>query len=546
MRDRRRVEAVSAVTARAPRVAHHAGIMRKTAHNLLPSAISLPLGVLAALLARYAVLLPILCRNAMESDAALGAAFAQRAIPGLLAAMAWVCGVGAALFLAVSLLGLVRRPWALVLVRRAYMASYALALLYFYAAWRVVEATRAAHEAAGAPPSALTVAGWRWEATWPALCAVAVAAALHVTSLRGIAVAAYSGREPAEPLLGDRIVENIRTHGQDPSYRKSLLASVCVHLAVIVVPLVLNAFGCVRDYLIPYGSGKPAVAIVQRIKRRKKKKKKRLVLNPNSAIYFHVPDLDDSDVLREVEEMTQLTYVADPNAVAAKMGAGGGTKGGWPEGMGHEPVRFIRLEYNGENWDDGMDSQSRADLNFLQEFRRVTGFKVASRSESHPIRLLRKYTRGYAPPFVYMTGSGRISISSGDRDVLREYLLDGGMLFADAGSRRWDREFRNFVRALFPDKRLVPIADDDPIFQMPYAFPNGAPPLWHHGGMKAMGVKHKGRWVVFYHPGDVNDAWKTGHSGLSPELAKGAFQLGVNIIYYAFTHYLEATRKYRK
>ncbi len=228
------------------------------------------------------------------------------------------------------------------------------------------------------------------------------------------------------------------------------------------------------------------------------------------------------------------------------MGAGGGKTGGWPEGTGREPIRFIRLEYAGDHWDDGMDARTRADLNFLQEFRRVTGFRVAVRSESHPIRFLKKYTRGYAPPFVYMTGTGGINVSTYDMAVLREYLLDGGMLFADASSAQWDRSFRSFAKAVFPDKRLVPIADDDPIFQMPYVFRDGAPPLWHHGGMDAMGIKHKGRWVVFYHPGDINDAWKTGHSGLSPELAKGAFQMGINIIYYAFTHYLEATRKYRK
>ena len=65
-----------------------------------------------------------------------------------------------------------------------------------------------------------------------------------------------------------------------------------------------------------------------------------------------------------------------------------------------------------------------------------------------------------------------------------------------------------------------------------------------------MGVKAKvngrERWVVFYHPGDINDAWKTGNSGLDPDTADGAFRMGVNIIYYAFTHYLEDTRKYRK
>ena len=33
---------------------------------------------------------------------------------------------------------------------------------------------------------------------------------------------------------------------------------------------------------------------------------------------------------------------------------------------------------------------------------------------------------------------------------------------------------------------------------------------------------------------------------VKPELAKGAFHMGVNIIYYSFTHYLAETRKYRK
>jgi len=90
------------------------------------------------------------------------------------------------------------------------------------------------------------------------------------------------------------------------------------------------------------------------------------------------------------------------------------------------------------------------------------------------------------------------------------------------------------------------IPDDDPIFQYPYSFPNGAPPLWHHGGWRALGIKRGTRWAVFYHPGDINDAWKTGHSGVSPSIAKNSMNLGINIVYHAFTHYLELTRKYRK
>ena len=83
-------------------------------------------------------------------------------------------------------------------------------------------------------------------------------------------------------------------------------------------------------------------------------------------------------------------------------------------------------------------------------------------------------------------------------------------------------------------------------FQLPYTFPNGAPPLWHHGGMRALGIKYKGRWAVFYHPGDIHDAWKSDRGGLTSQMAEGAIEMGVNIVYYSFSNYLELTRKYRK
>jgi hypothetical protein len=54
------------------------------------------------------------------------------------------------------------------------------------------------------------------------------------------------------------------------------------------------------------------------------------------------------------------------------------------------------------------------------------------------------------------------------------------------------------------------------IYQLPYGFPDGAPAFWHHGGRRAKGIKHEGRWVVFYHPGDMNDAWKSRATPTSP------------------------------
>jgi len=305
--------------------------------------------------------------------------------------------------------------------------------------------------------------------------------------------------------------------------------------------------GCITPYHVPFGSGDPVVALVMRVQP-KKKPKRRYFLNPNSAIYFHVPDLDESDIAEQVEADTQLTYAADMNAVHGKLGAGGGKTGGWPWGHKDGKVRFIRLQYDGEDWDDGL-RRGRADANFLAEFQKMTDSDpkhVARKSEYHRISLLADYPKGEAPPFVYMTGSRHIGTSARDRKILREYLLDGGMLFADCGYRTWHRSFLAFMRQVFPDKRLVDIPKDDPLFRYPFHFPEGPPALWHHGGFSCKGIKHKGRWIVFYHPGDVNDAWKTGHSGLRRNLARQAHALGVNIIWYSFTRYGEHTRKYRK
>jgi hypothetical protein len=306
-------------------------------------------------------------------------------------------------------------------------------------------------------------------------------------------------------------------------------------------------YGCVEPYKPPIGGGKAAVQMVKKVVKKKKKKRKRYVLPPDSAIIFRIPDLDDSKIMQQVEEETQVRYVADASAAHGILGDGKGSTPGWADGFKEGMVRFIRMEYSGENWNDGMDAMTRADMNFLEKFREYSGgMKIARHSESHAIHLLKRYPKGLAPPFVFMTGHGRIDVSESDIKVMSEYLKGGGMLFADCGSAEWHRSFMNFAPRLFPGLPFLPIAHDDPIFQIPFTFPNGAPPLWHHGGTRAMGIKYKNRWVVFYHPGDMNDAWKTGHSGLEPGLAEASFQMGVNIVYYSFLNYIRETRKYRK
>lgn len=511
-----------------------------------------PLGLLAAFALPLAVRVPLAYDDWLAANANLRPAFHVAGVAGVLNTLVSFSVFASIVALGGCLIGFTRRRWALSILRKCLICVAAGLAVYTYA---VLAVTGVVYDREllvdGGRIDNVRLFFWRWEWLWPATLAFAGTVALYVFSWRQQVMREFQAAETDEPAIGDRITENLRTHGADPGYRVSLLQSFGLHIGIIVIlPLLLQLSGCVEPYRVPQGSGNPVVALVKIVKPKKKEKKKKFVVNPNSAISFHIPTLDDSDVSQKVEEMTQLTYQTDASRVlaagAGKMGAGGGKAGGWPDGMANAKVRFIRLEYDGHGWDDGMDAVSRADMNFLAEFRKATGFKTADKGESHPIASLKKYPKGFAPPFIYMTGDGDINVSAADLKILREYLQDGGMLFADCGSPQWHHAFRNFIGRVLPGNALLTIADDDPIFQMPFTFPNGAPPLWHHGGTRALGVKYRDRWVVFYHPGDLNDAWKTGSSGLDPRLASGSMEVGLNVMYYAFTHYLELTRRYRK
>jgi hypothetical protein len=523
--------------------------MRRLYDSFRPIFLSAPLGLLAAVAARFALTCAWLGEEAVREWPELGPALAQARVLGLSWLVTGFFAFAAVFFMLAALAGFVRRRWALGFLRKAYVLAYLAFWFYAYALHRVTSVFLACGTLPdGQPLDAVKVFFYRWSLLgWPLAACLGVVL-LHVVSWKRSTLNLYMRRTEQAPARGDLILEDLRTHGEDPRYRKSWWTSLATHaLVLVLIPWLLQWVGCVEPYRVPKGEGEPAVmALVRMVKPKKKEKKKKYILRPNAAIYFHMPDLDDSELLKEVQEMTELVYKADPNARVGRMGAGGGKKGGWPDGMDKGKVRFIRLEHDGKGWDDGMDNIYRADMNFLEEFQRLTGFPIAKKPESHPIRLLARYDRGYEPPFVYLTGEGRFSINSRDARILREYLLGGGMLFADCGHPSFDREFRRVIASVLPGYRLVPIADDDPLFQFPYAFPNGAPPLWHHGGFRALGIKHRSRWIVFYHPGDVNDAWKTGHSDLKEELVPGAFQMGVNIVYYSFTQYLQRTRKYRK
>jgi hypothetical protein len=111
------------------------------------------------------------------------------------------------------------------------------------------------------------------------------------------------------------------------------------------------------------------------------------------------------------------------------------------------------------------------------------------------------------------------------------------MLFVDnGGSAHFHNQTLALMNAVLPGVRPVPVPLDDQIHRVPYAIPF-LPYVAPHGGREALGWKVDGRWVCYYHPGDIGDAWSDDHSGVRPEVWEACYQLGTNVIFYAHAEY---------
>lgn len=322
---------------------------------------------------------------------------------------------------------------------------------------------------------------------------------------------------------------------KSPGLNQSLTALLGYSFAFWIATLLLTQVGgCGEVYEMPAGGGEQKM-LAQQVQIQKVIRKK-FVVNPFSAILFNVKDIDE--IKLQLNEATQHAYT---------VGYGQGTGAGFAGGTSTGKVRFIRLEYNGGDWDQ--DFGIGADVNMLVEYGTRTSQKVAEKTESRRISQLAGFPPEKSPPLVYLTGQRNIDVSKEEVKILREYLVDKhGLLFADnGGSGHFHNQFVNLMRQVLPQIDPVQVPLDDVIHRIPYPIPF-LPYVAPHGGTNALGWKVDGRWVCYYHPGDIGDAWTDDHSGVSKEIYESCYQLGTNVIFYAHAEYSKwlAGRKQKK
>ncbi len=129
---------------------------------------------------------------------------------------------------------------------------------------------------------------------------------------------------------------------------------------------------------------------------------------------------------------------------------------------------------------------------------------------------LHKEGRGSKLPMLHITGYHEFKLAVDQREALRQYLLDGGTIVADAtlGSPDFTRGFRSEMRAMFPSRSFDLLQLDHPVYRAYYKYTNvhyfdveGGTDSEIQGPPEFLGLNLGTRTAVVFSPNDMTCGW---------------------------------------
>lgn len=188
-----------------------------------------------------------------------------------------------------------------------------------------------------------------------------------------------------------------------------------------------------------------------------------------------------------------------------------------------------RLRYSGGgDWYSNPSSLP----NLLAAFAKATGAKTTFRDVT--VSLLDDSYKSVS--VIYFTGHGKFELSLREKENLRQYLRDGGFLFAD-DNFGMDKYIRPELNSLFAQSPLKEISCEHVIFKTPNRMPACLPKIHeHYGGPPVpFGLFLGQRLVAFYgYNTDLGDGWEDIEVHNTPTLKhESALKMGVNVLWYA-------------
>ena len=141
-------------------------------------------------------------------------------------------------------------------------------------------------------------------------------------------------------------------------------------------------------------------------------------------------------------------------------------------------------------------------------------------------------------PYLYLTGHGNLRFTDNEMIALRSILMNGGFLHAD-DNYGMDASFRREIKRVFPNKDLIHLPHDHPVFHIYYSLPKGLPKVHEHDNKppQALALFEDERMILLYtYESDLGDGWEDASVHQDPwPVREAALKMGVNIIYFALT-----------
>jgi hypothetical protein len=214
------------------------------------------------------------------------------------------------------------------------------------------------------------------------------------------------------------------------------------------------------------------------------------------------------------------------------------------------PLDGYRGRFDGP-WQEGLSlwtqDYPRADRAFANAMRRLT--RVEARSVEQSVSL-DDGDEIYNWPWLYAVQVGEWGLTEAQARKLRDYLLRGGFFMADdCHGTQEQAYFEKTMKMVFPDRELVDIPNNDPIFHTFFDLDNRfqIPGAEHLAtGYKKDGYfahwkgiyDDKGRiMVAFSLNSDIGDSWEFLDDPRYPvKFSVLGTKIGVNYVIYAMTH----------
>ena len=192
----------------------------------------------------------------------------------------------------------------------------------------------------------------------------------------------------------------------------------------------------------------------------------------------------------------------------------------------------------------------KGDRYYAKMLRRLTTIDV--RSVEQPVNL-EDGDDVFHWPYLVVGLAGYWDLDDAMVAKLREYLLRGGFLFCDSffGTAQWEG-FAEGMRRIFPDREIVDLPDDHPLFHTVYdltekrQIPNMNSLLGGGGGYLSDGDTPRWRaildddgrvMVAIAFNNDVSDSFQWADDAEYPaDAASLGLKMGVNFAVYALTH----------